>query len=100
MDIWWTLSGILAGGMLGLFLLGMVSRRAKSPAALLAVAVGILIILWMSAPSDWTSPLASPFHKLLIPVIGTTTIVLVGMLVGMLGGPFGGANRTEQENGE
>jgi len=41
---------------------------------------------------------SSPFNKLLIPVIGTTTIVLVGMLVGMLGEPFGRANRTEQVN--
>ena len=50
----------------------------------------------MTFSSDWPAPWASPFHEFLIPVIGTTTIVLLGMLVGMLGGPFGEAKRTEQ----
>src|SRR4029079_4308467 len=30
LDIWWELSGIFAGGMLGLFLLGMVSNRTRN----------------------------------------------------------------------
>jgi solute:Na+ symporter, SSS family len=96
LDVWWMLSGILAGGMIGLFLLGMISRRAKSPAAVVGVLIGMLVILWMTFSSDWAAPWASPFHKFLIPVIGTTIIVLLGMLVGMLGEPFGKANRTDQ----
>ena len=120
LDVWWLLSGILAGGMLGLFLLGMISRRAKSPAAVVAVLIGVLTIIWMTLPSAlperWSGPLheflipvigtpaivfaSSPFHQFLIPVIGTTIIVLVGMLVGMLGGPFGKTNRTEQTNAQ
>lgn len=34
LDILWTLSGIFGGGMCGLFLLGMISRRAKNVAAI------------------------------------------------------------------
>ena len=34
---WWTLAGVFSGGMLGLFLLGFLSRRASRPAALIAV---------------------------------------------------------------
>ncbi len=98
LDVWWTLSGILAGGMLGLFLLGIISRRAKSPAAVVAVLIGVEIIIWMSFPAAKLVIWSSPFHKFLIPVIGTTTIVLVGMLVGMLGEPFGKANRAEQQD--
>ena len=45
---WWTLSGIFAGGMLGLFLLGLISRRAGNPAAVTAVLAGVLVILWMT----------------------------------------------------
>ncbi len=41
------LSGIFAGGMLGLFLLGMVSG-IKNAAALTATIIGILIIVWMT----------------------------------------------------
>ena len=100
LDVWWTLSGILAGGMLGLFLLGMISQRAKSPAAVVAVIIGVEIIVWMSFPSAVLVLWSSPFHEFLIPVIGTTTIVLVGMLVGMLGEPFGISNRTEQQDAQ
>ena len=98
LDVWWTLSGILAGGMLGLFLLGIISRKAKSPAAVVAALVGILVILWMTFSSALPERWSSPFHELLIPVIGTTTIVLMGMLIGLLGEPFGKTNRTEQED--
>ena len=38
------------GGMCGLFLLGMISRRARSPAAVTGVITGVLVILWMSFP--------------------------------------------------
>src|SRR5699024_3324888 len=48
LDIWWELSGIFAGGMLGLFLLGMISRRTRSHEALTATLIGILVILWMT----------------------------------------------------
>ncbi|NIP94056.1 MAG: sodium/solute symporter, partial [Akkermansiaceae bacterium] len=33
LDAWWNLQGIFTGGMLGLFLLGLISRRVKNPAA-------------------------------------------------------------------
>jgi len=62
------------------------------------VLIEILVILWMTFSSDWATPWTSPFHEFLIPVIGTTTIVLMGMLVGMLGGPFGKTNSTEKAN--
>jgi len=33
LDAWWSLDGIFSGGMLGLFLLGLISRRAKNAGA-------------------------------------------------------------------
>jgi SSS family solute:Na+ symporter len=83
LDAWWTLSGIFAGGMLGLFLLGMISKRADRVAAVTGVTIGILVILWMTVspqlPAD--SPLRSPFHSNMIIVVGTLTIFWVGLLV-------------------
>lgn len=91
LDIWWTLSGILGGGMSGLFLLGMISRRANNPAALCGVILGVVVILGLSLPklvsaiapsaelensfSQWGQFL----HAYMIPVIGTLTILLVGI---------------------
>lgn len=84
LDTWWELSGIFAGGMLGLFLLGLVSRAAKNAEAITAVIIGIVVILWMtfsSKISDEYAFLRSPLHKNMTIVVGTLTIFLVGMLL-------------------
>ena len=46
LDIWWDITSILSGGMLGIFLLSMIGR-AKSPAAFCGVLIGSCIIAWM-----------------------------------------------------
>jgi len=84
LDAWWTLSGIFGGGMLGLFLLGMISRRAGNPAAAAGVIVGTVVLCWMTLSKYLTGPwepLRSPFHAFLIPVFGTLTILLLGLLI-------------------
>ncbi len=84
LDAWWTLSGIFGGGMLGLFLLGIISRRAGNPVAVTAVILGLGIIAWMTlSPLLKTLPvgLQSHFHAFLIPVFGTLTILLTGLLL-------------------
>ncbi len=52
LDIWWELSSIFSGGILGLFLLGMISR-VKNPAAVTGVLVGALVIAWMVFSPLW-----------------------------------------------
>ena len=83
LDAWWTLSGIFGGGMLGLFLLGVISRRAGNPAAVAGVCLGMLVIAWMSLssrlPDEWAA-LRTGLHAFLIPVFGTLTILLVGLV--------------------
>ena len=84
LDAWWTLSGIFAGGMLGLFLLGLISRRAGNAAAATGVCVGVLVIVWMTfSPKMEALPemLRSPFHSFMTIVIGTLSILLVGLLL-------------------
>lgn len=81
LEAWWTLSGIFAGGMLGLFLLGMMARRADRAAGLTGVLLGILVIAWMTLSPQLPegSPLRSPFHSNMIIVFGTMTIFFVGL---------------------
>ena len=84
LDIWWELSGIFAGGMLGLFLLGMISKRTKSAEAFTATLIGIIVILWMTfsnyLPAKYEF-LRNPLHKNMVIVVGTLTIFLVGLLL-------------------
>ena len=84
LDVWWQLSGIFAAGMLGLFLLGIISRRSGNAEALTATIIGVLVILWMTFPhlmppdmEAWRSPL----HNNMIIVVGTLTIFLAGLLL-------------------
>ena len=80
---WWSLASIFSGGMLGLFLLGLISRT-KNSAAAIGVTMGVLVILWMSLSpklSDDFAWLRSPFHNFLVIVFGTVTILGVGWVV-------------------
>ena len=84
LDIWWELSGIFAGGMLGLFLLGIISRQTKSPEAFTATLIGIVVILWLTfskyLPAKY-SFLRNPLHNNMVIIVGTLTIFLVGLLL-------------------
>ena len=84
LDTWWELSGIFAGGMLGLFLLGIVSRRTKNHEAFLATVIGIIVILYMTLspyiPGKYAF-LRNPLHKNMVIVVGTLTIFLAGLLL-------------------
>ncbi|MBS7564891.1 sodium:solute symporter [Mucilaginibacter sp. Bleaf8] len=84
LDMWWQLSGIFAGGMLGLFLLGMISRQTRNREAILAVVIGILVILWMTLsdllPQEYAM-LRNPLHQNMIIVVGTLTIFLAGVIL-------------------
>lgn len=84
LDIWWELSGIFAGGMLGLFLLGLISRQTRNTEAFTATIIGVIVILWMTF-SDRISGdyafLRSPLHKNMIIVVGTLAIFLAGLLL-------------------
>lgn len=84
LDVWWQLSGIFAGGMLGLFLLGMLSRATGNLEAKIATMIGIAVILWMTfshlIPDEYAF-LRTTLHVNMIIVIGTLAIFLSGILL-------------------
>ncbi|MDA0349539.1 MAG: sodium:solute symporter [Verrucomicrobia bacterium] len=103
LDIWWTMSGILGGGMSGLFLLGMISRKAKNPSAITAVIAAVALILWLSFPKliqillffpvdspphSWATSMEGSsggwsqfLHAYMVPVFATLVILLVGLAI-------------------
>jgi len=83
LDVWWNLQGIFTGGMLGLFLLGLISRKARNAHAMIGGIVGIMLILWLSVSTTnmWPerfSSWANPFQSYLTIVFGTSSIILIG----------------------
>ncbi|MEE2783867.1 MAG: sodium/solute symporter [Pseudomonadota bacterium] len=85
LDASWMLEGMFSGGLLGLFLLGLISRKASSPIAALSLVLGMLVIAWMTLPSLFTDEqlgfLRSPFHAHMTVSCGSLTVVLVGLII-------------------
>jgi len=84
LDIWWKISGILSGALLGLFLLGLIARRAGNAAAVTGVIIGAVVIYWLAFSKELEflpKYLHSPLTWHLTSVIGTLTIFLVGLLI-------------------
>lgn len=84
LDLWWQLAGIFAGGMLGLFLLGMISRTTGNAVAKLSTLIGILVIIWMTFSAllpDKYAAFRNPLHLNMVIVVGTLTIFLAGILL-------------------
>ena len=73
LDAWWKLASIFSGGMLGLFLLGLVSHTIRRENVVIAVAVGLAVIAWMS--------FLAPLHTYLTIVLGTMAIFLTGFVL-------------------
>ena len=79
LDAWWKLSSIFSGGMLGLFLLGYLAKKAKNVDAAIGVICGAIVIAWISA-DQWLGLPESGIHEYLAIVLGTLIIFLVGFL--------------------
>ena len=82
-DAWWKLSSIFSGGMLGVFLLGILPRRIGRWAALIGCVAGIAVIAWISLAGLYDLP-GIHLHEYLAIVLGTTTIFIVGFLLSLL----------------
>ncbi|MDR2917299.1 MAG: sodium:solute symporter [Tannerella sp.] len=78
LDAWWSLAGIFSGGMLGLFLLGYISKNVKGTYALVGTVCGVALISWMTFSGQ------TMFHSYLTIVFGTLTIFCVGLLLSLL----------------
>ena len=80
LDLWWKLSGIFAGGMLGIFSLSLIARFASPSVPVIAVITGTLVIIWMTAASAKGFPpaLRNPLHANMTIVVGSLSIFLTG----------------------
>ena len=73
LDVWWKYASVGSGGMLGLFLVGIISPLKNNFVIALLALFGILIILWLNTSNQ------SLFHPYLSVVLGTTAIFGLGL---------------------
>jgi len=87
LDVWWQMSAIFGGGMLGLFLSAVLMPRLKSRQALLATLVGLIFVAWASASKLWFAEGVWGFglHTMMIGVLGTLLIITTAYTLQLLG---------------
>lgn len=83
LDVWWKLSAVFGGGMLGLFLCALFYRHMQPRQAMFATVVGVLFVAWATITSTWFTDTGwgFPLHVMMIGVCGTLVIVVTGFLV-------------------
>ena len=82
----WQLAGIAGGGLVGLFLLGLMCRWVKPWQAGTAVLASVISIFWATfareLPRQWDF-IECAWHSRMIGVIGTITLLIVGVGLGV-----------------
>ena len=84
-----TLVTIVAGGMLGLFALGFLTRRATSAGAYVGIAASVLFTGWatLTGPMKIDLGLNFPLNQLLIGVLSQPVLFVTGYLASLALGP-------------
>ena len=81
LDVWWKLSGIFAGGMLGIFLLGFLAKKVRNSEAKIAAFLGLILIAGMSFKDALPTYLQIPLDSKMTVVLGTLSIVGIGFVL-------------------
>ena len=86
LDVWWKISAIFGGGMLGLFLSAVLMPKLQSRHALVATLTGLLFVAWATGSKLWFVDAGWGFglHTMMIGVIGTMLIVAVSYFLQLI----------------
>ena len=81
LDVWWKLSGIFAGGMLGIFLMGYLAKNVVNWQAKIAATIGVIIIAMISFKDNLPEGYRLPLDSKMTVVLGTLSIVGTGFIL-------------------
>jgi len=93
LDLWWQISGIFGGGILGLFILSLLGVRLRLWQGLVSIAVSVSVIAWASfmRPSfleqfGWRIPRSLGWARceldvVIIGAVGTAVLIAVACLL-------------------
>jgi SSS family solute:Na+ symporter len=87
LEVWWQISGIFGGGILGLFILSLAGVRLRLWQGLLAVAASVLVISWItfarSLAEGWRWAEAD-VDPILAGAFGIAVLLLIGFFLSFL----------------
>lgn len=87
LDVWWTISGIFGGGILGLFLIALFKIRLQTWQGIVGIAISILAISWATfarnLPPQWKW-LECNMETILIGTFGTAIMLIVVVVLSRL----------------
>jgi len=86
LDVWWQLSGIFGGALLGLFLLAFLRIRLRLWQGLVSIGVSIAVISWgtfaRDLPASWQWAQCN-LEAIIIGAVGTAALMVVACLFGL-----------------
>ena len=87
LDIWWQISGIFGGGILGLFILCLLRVRLTLWQGLISILASVAVITWgtfvRDLPDKWRWAECT-FDPIIIGAVGTGILMLVALAFGLL----------------
>ncbi|MHC4096130.1 MAG: hypothetical protein ACYSU3_08725 [Planctomycetota bacterium] len=93
LDVWWQMSGIFGGGMLGLFILSLLKVRLRLWQGLVSIGASIVVIGWATfirhdfvteyLPQSWHW-VQCDLDVVIIGATGTTALMVVACLFGLI----------------
>ena len=96
LDVWWQISGIFGGGVLGVFILGLLRIRLRLWQGLVSIGVSVTVISWatfvrepflsklnVQIPDSWTWIVCN-MDVVAIGAVGTAALMVVAFLFGLL----------------
>ena len=86
LDIWWQISGIFGGGILGLFILCLLRVRLTLYQGLISIFASVTVITWgtfaRNLPDKWRWAECT-FDPIIIGAIGTAALMAVAVVLGL-----------------
>jgi SSS family solute:Na+ symporter len=86
LDIWWQISGIFGGGILGLFLLALFNVKLTLTQGIVSVIFSLLIIVWGTFMRDLSPSLAwleCDLDAIIIGAVATAGLIALALLFAM-----------------
>jgi SSS family solute:Na+ symporter len=85
LEIWWQISGIFGGGILGLFVLGFCRSRLRLWQGLVSILISIIFISWITFGQNFHGSLEwlnCSLDPIMAGVIGVASLVIAGLTFG------------------